>query len=367
MKIAVISDVTYRSCLPWDPNCLGYYGSESYHALLAHLLSKKGHEVHFYAAQGSSEIANFHPLKMMFGTSVHERTGNITALSLDNSKTEDLLEMDFVIDMTSNCIDIEDIRNYHEFKRYVCYRNGFAAWNGPRLQASKRHYITPSKQNKEIFNRNGFAADYIYYGIPDFYCPGEDDYYFRPFGVGGLRRKDYILFPHRPTPEKGTSILLRLAQELPTQDFVLAGHTPISEHSSALQALKKQAPGNIKFVDIPLEPEHHYYKRELYRGAKAVLSPFHPSMGYYEGFGLSSAEAVACGTPLIITDSQSTRELWIEYKDALYCDGYISFRNACQDAEQLDRLKPENKFSTEDFVNNYIKQADKYQLSLEVG
>ena len=52
-KIAVLSDVTYRASLPDDPNALGYYGSEQYHAVLAKALLERGHDVSFYAPSGS--------------------------------------------------------------------------------------------------------------------------------------------------------------------------------------------------------------------------------------------------------------------------------------------------------------------------
>ena len=316
----------------------------------------KGHEVHFYAGQGSTQIGNFHPMKLAFGTYTKEIHGSITALTLDDSKSADLLEMDFVIDMTANAVDVEIIRNYNDYRRYVCYRNGYAAFGAPRLPASKRHYVVPSKQNKMLFKQNQFDAEVVKYGISDFYCPGDEPYYWRPFQI--LKQKDYWLFPHRPTPEKGTSILLRLARELPSETFVVAGHTPIAEHQSALMELRRSSPPNIKFVDIPLEPQHHFYKRELYRHAKAILSPFDITR-YYEGFGLSSAEAVACGTPLLITDSASTQELWEDGVDSIFCDGFHSFKMAIQHFSTYD-LKPINKFSTEDYVNNYLKLAKEY-------
>ena len=279
---------------------------------------------------------------------------------------------DYVIDMTPNCRDIEYIRNYHGYDKYCCYRNGYAANNFPRLRPEYRHFVVPSEQNAQLFRQAGYSVlAVIHYGIPDFYCPGEDDEIFKGFTKNyGLNGKNYYIFPHRPTPEKGTEIILRLAKDFPQETFVIAGHTPITEHVMARTELQRivasQSLENVKFVDIPLNPRHHFFKRELYRRAKACLAPFiYPY--YKEGFGLSSAEAVACGTPLIITDSPSTRELWIENVDALICDGYQSFKLYIEHFSSYP-LAPTNKFSVQDYAKNYENLAKaKLGLDLELS
>ena len=183
-----------------------------------------------------------------------------------------------------------------------------------------------------------------------FTVDGRDEEYWRPFSM--LQDKGYYIFPHRPTPEKGTEIVLKLAKDFPQETFVFAGHTPIAEHVMARTQLQRivasQGLGNVKFVDIPLNPRHHFYKRELYRRAKACLAPFLYPV-YKEGFGLSSAESVACGTPLIITDSPSTRELWTENVDALICDSYQSFKLYIEHFSSYP-LAPSNKFSVDEYA-----------------
>lgn len=356
MRIAVLSDTTYRAALPDDPNCLGFYGSEQYHAVLANELSKR-HEVHFFAPSGSTEIGIFHPLELKFGDSrIHE---TLKETSLDGLDYRFLLDMDFVIDMTANCHNVEELFLFHGFERFCCYRNGYAANNVPRLPVDKRNFIVPSQQNADLFAQSGFPAkQVIHYGIPEFYSPGQDDEYFKVFAEKyRLTDKNYYIFPHRPTPEKGTDIVLQLAKDFPQETFVIAGHTPVPEHILAKTELVRRAASlrleNVKFVDIPLNPRHHYYKRELYRRAKAVLAPFiYPA--YKEGFGLSTMECLACGTPAIITDSPSTRELFIEAKDALICDGYKSFKMSVEFFDSYP-LSADNKFSVEEYAANYEK------------
>jgi glycosyltransferase involved in cell wall biosynthesis len=159
--------------------------------------------------------------------------------------------------------------------------------------------------------------------------------------------------------DKGTNIIVQLAKELPKITFVVAGFTPIQEHVSALMEMKKEARllENIIFVELPLNYKHHYYERELYRNAKAFMAPF-DSKNYWEGFGLSNACAVACRCPLIISDSESTRELWIEGKDCLIGDSYKSFKYLVEYFDNIGTgLKPENKFSIENYGKEYEKLA----------
>ena len=130
----------------------------------------------------------------------------------------------------------------------------------------------------------------------------------------------------------------------------------VQEHKSAVMDLKKQSTDlpNVKYVELPLNNMHHYYKRELMRHAKAILSPFNPHK-YLEGFGLANAEAVACGTPILITDSESSRELWIDEKDGLllpYDDRMYAFKMAIKHFNSYS-FDPKNKFTVEDCIKNY--------------
>lgn len=90
------------------------------------------------------------------------------------------------------------------------------------------------------------------------------------------------------------------------------------------------------------------------RHAKAILSPFNPRI-YYEGFGLANAEAVACGTPILISDSESSRELWIDEKDGLiipYDDRVWGFKQSIKNFNSYN-FEPKNKFTVEKCIENY--------------
>ena len=346
MKIAVISDCTYRSSTPDYENNLSFYGSEPYHAVIAKGLSEKGgHDIHWFAPSGSEPIGTFHPLMVYHGAYTDREILDNT--SMEGLKIDYLAKgFDFILDFSANAQNVEQVLFYYGFSNFGCFRNGYLAFNVPRLRLMDRKYIVPSYQNKRIFEQHNFRnVEVIYYGVPDFYCPPIKDLNERVavdgdrviplmfFIDNGLELKNYFLYPHRPTPEKGSLHILELAQQFPEETFVfMTTTTTYTEHQTALMGLKQKAVDikNVKFVELPLTNKHHFYKRELMRHAKAILSPFNPSV-YKEGFGLANAEAVACGTPILITDSESSRELWVDEKDGLilpYDDRMSAFRMA---------------------------------------
>lgn len=362
MKIAVISDTTYRACRPDYEHCLSFYGSEPAHAIIAKGLSDIGkHDVHFFAPHGSEDIGTFHPLLCYHG-GYHENE-ILDETSMENLKTDYLTQFDFILDFSAIARNVESVRNYHGFMNYGVFRNGYNGYTVPRLRLADRHYIVPSLQNKRIFEKHGFAGtECIYYGIPDFYSPGEDPNYINLFSSNGLETgKNYYLYPHRPTSEKGSAHILELAEYFPYETFVfMVSNNPVQQHKDAIFQLRKKVVEkglqNVKFVELPLTNKHHYYKRELMRHAKAVLSPFNPAI-YLEGFGLANAESVACGTPILISDSESSRELWIDEKDGLilpYDDRMSSFKMAIKHFNSYN-FDPKNKFTVQECINNYEK------------
>ena len=285
--------------------------------------------------------------------------------SLEGLKSDYLSTFDFVLDFSAVARNIEDLYNYHGFHNYGVFRNGYNGYTVPRLRLKDRHYIVPSDQNKRIFQSHGFTeTETLYYGIPEFYCPDvqSPEYYpfFNQYGIDHID-KQYFLYPHRPTADKGSDHIIQLARIFPQETFVfMVSNNPVQQHKSALQGLKKQSIDlnlpNVKYVELPLTNKHHYFKRELMRHAKAILSPFNPSV-YLEGFGLANAEAVACGTPLLISDSESSRELWVDGKDGLilpYDDRMTSFKMAIKHFGSYS-FDPTNKFPVSKCISNYEK------------
>lgn len=366
MKIAVINDTTYRACTPDYEHNLSFYGSEPAHAIIAKGLNDIGnHEVHWFAPFGSEPIGIYHPLFCYFGGYAENEI--LDEISMEGLTTEYFKDFDFILDFSAIARNIEYVRNFYGFKNYGVFRNGYTGYTVPRLRLKDRHYIVPSYQNKRVFEKHGFTDEDVsvcYYGIPDFYHPanGDGDPEFRAqiLDTNTLQIKNYFLYPHRPTPEKGSYHILELAKTFPNETFVfMVSNNPVTQHKEATIDLRRRTVAmglnNVKFVELPLTNKHHYFKRELMRHAKAILSPFNPQI-YLEGFGLANAEAVACGTPLLITDSESSRELWIDEKDGLiipYDDRLWGFKTAIKHFNSYT-FEPVNKFSVKESINSYL-------------
>jgi len=130
---------------------------------------------------------------------------------------------------------------------------------------------------------------------------------FRPLPVADLQalkaRHDlperFILFVSTIEPRKNLDTLLDAWAALPARpDVVIAGawgwrHEPIREHIERLGE-------GIRFLGLVPPPE----LPALYNLATVLAHPAH-----YEGFGLTPLEAMACGTPVIASDSSSLPEV----------------------------------------------------------
>ena len=315
-------------------------------------------------------------MEMTFGNAVMHET--ISQYALDGSKTEDLMDCDGIIDMTASVSNIEQLywfRDGKDFSRemppYVCYRNGYNAFAAPRIHLQMRHYTVPSLQNMRIFNANGHDATCVYYGCPPMYKKGDNPEFWKYFEEEfGLKKKEYFLFPHRPTADKGIDMVKQLASRFPNETFVLSAATPIAEHQAGLTKLLQEASTlhmeNIKYCPIPMNPMHHYYKRELMRHAKAGLTCFDPSR-YIEGFNLTNMEFVANGTPIIVTDSESSRELWVHGKDAIIVPYHLESFSAAIEKFSTYSFNCHNNYTTENYAKNYLNLLlNKYANSPQV-
>lgn len=343
-----------------------YNTDKPYHAVVAQGLADRGHTIHWVAPQGSQPIGIYHSTLCFHGSYIENEIleeVSLEGLNLDFFENE---KIDFVFDFTAVARNVEDLKNYKGFNNYGVFRNGYTGYNVPRLRLKDRHYIVPSYANKRIFESHGFPDVYVaYYGIPEFYNTGKDEEYFQLLVQHSLQPKEYFLYPHRGTNEKGSFHVLQLAQHFPQETFVfMVSNNPVPQHQDALLNLKRQVVSlqlnNVKFVELPLTNKHHYFKRELYRHAKAILSPFNPYI-YKEGFGLTNAEAVACGTPILITDSESSRELWIDEVDGLilpYDDRLSSFKMAIRHFDSYS-FAPKNRYTVQDCIQNYEKFINK--------
>jgi glycosyltransferase involved in cell wall biosynthesis len=113
-----------------------------------------------------------------------------------------------------------------------------------------------------------------------------------------LQNRDFILFLARVHEKKGIDLLLRAfsasKQELPDRALVIAG--PGDETTVNNLQILASSLGIARDV-IWAGPLYGAAKWDLLRSAEAYILPSHQ-----ENFGISVVEALACGTPVLISD-----------------------------------------------------------------
>lgn len=126
--------------------------------------------------------------------------------------------------------------------------------------------------------------------------------------------KPYLLFLSRIHPKKGVDILIKAYQKLKNKHFdapklIIAGPGLDTEYGKAIQKLASNDsdiifPGMLKGAE----------KWGAIYGAEAFILPSHQ-----ENFGISVVEAMACGTPVVISDQVNIWSEIIKGKGGIVC------------------------------------------------
>jgi glycosyltransferase involved in cell wall biosynthesis len=104
-------------------------------------------------------------------------------------------------------------------------------------------------------------------------------------------------------------------------------------------------------------------RNELMKNALALLHP----INFAEPFGLSVAEAMLCGTPVIAFNRGSMSELIIHRKTGFLMNNVAEAAEAVADISMLDRWAcrqwSKEQFSLEKMVSEYIKLYDRVLIN----
>jgi glycosyltransferase involved in cell wall biosynthesis len=132
-------------------------------------------------------------------------------------------------------------------------------------------------------------------------------------GTVSVDREPMVLFVGRRTASKRLDVLYKAMktvwQELPEVLLVLAGSPP---GVGADPAIWFAADQRVRIVNTPNETE----KDQLLAAARVVVSP-----SLTESFGITTLEAWAQGTPVVVTDSPVNRSVVRDEVDGLVADG----------------------------------------------
>ncbi len=205
-----------------------------------------------------------------------------------------------------------------DFDILHCQMAGPWGWILPEMVRHSRLVITcqggdvyPKKAKSKIVTKavlksadmvacvSKWMRDYVerWYGVKGVYIPNGVDKQFKPLRV--RKRKNMVLCVGRIIERKGVIELLHAAKKLPEHNFYFAGKGYLSD--------KINLP-NTKY----LGPVSHGRLPTLYNEATIVVFPT-----YWEGLPLAGVEAMACGCPIIATDTRGFSELIEDGKTGL--------------------------------------------------
>lgn len=191
--------------------------------------------------------------------------------------------------------------------------------------------ISNSDRSKEL---NYIAT--IYHGID------KENFSFQPIP------KDYLLFFGRIHPEKGTIDAIEVAKKL-KKKIILAGL--IQDHQYFNEKIKP----HINDDDVVYVGNAGPAQRnELLRNAEALLHLIH----FNEPFGLSVAEAMMCGTPVIAYNRGSMPELIQDGTVGFLISNIEEAVEAVQQVRKINRVDCHqwamDKFSSGKMARDYI-------------
>jgi glycosyltransferase involved in cell wall biosynthesis len=332
MKIAVIS--TYlASCPPLA------YGGESFFWGIAKTLGEQGHEVHLFAPGGSETPPNGYlhliPSLKAIDFALEEE--------MEIRYHDIFMEMDIIHDCSCDHIAAERLQFLHGKKNLINTINGstYPPYFNRFVPRSPFNVVTGSKIWQKTAKEAGMNSEMVYWGIDtDFYTPGGD-------------KGDYFLWLARFHPTKGLDLALDLAEILGFP-LKVAGSTYFADHAAYAQEYMKRIDKipNVEYVELPMDSTHHTAKRELYRGARALIYP----VNYFECFGMVVVEAMACGTPVLALPNGAMPEIIIDGETGFLCNTKHDFTKAIMETIP-DYEKKVNYHNGFNFSKNCRQQA----------
>jgi glycosyltransferase involved in cell wall biosynthesis len=159
--------------------------------------------------------------------------------------------------------------------------------------------------------------------------------------------EDYLVFFGRIHPDKGTAEAIQIALKAKKR-LIIAGIVQDSEYFR--EKVEPFLKDNIEFIGSA-GPEK---RNELLRNSIALLHP----ISFEEPFGLSVAEAMLCGTPVIAFNKGSMPELIADAKTGFLVNTVEGAVEAVENLKQIDRQTCRDwameKFSQKKMVEDYI-------------
>lgn len=167
----------------------------------------------------------------------------------------------------------------------------------------------------------------------------------------GDRPGDDLVCIGRMSPDKGIGQAIDVAERTGRR-LVLAGIVP-TENTDYFDTVVRPRlrPGRVEFIG----PVGHAEKGPLLAGAFAFLH----LVTYHEAFGLTMAESLACGTPVIGTRRGSVPEVVVDGVTGAVVDDLDAAVAAVERVEGLDRAEcrrdAQERFSVTGMTRGYVQ------------
>jgi len=169
------------------------------------------------------------------------------------------------------------------------------------LYKKARLVLTTTKRNAEILNSAGITSEVVPLWADEFFKPNKDLYRKKSFILSACVVDNFHTY-------KNYSKISRLGKVLENNFDSRIKLVHVGLHDFDLPHVT-----HVGIVD-------RCSLRQLYSDAMALILP---SIGPYEGFGLVAAEALACGTPVLVSDGCGISE----FLDDCFVSSLSDFEN----------------------------------------
>jgi glycosyltransferase involved in cell wall biosynthesis len=350
MRISLLAPTTY----PTPPNT---YGGESFIYQLAVGLHELGHKVILYAAKNNDIDYPFQLNQLPW---THGQVSWVAEGQAWDYYKNDIMNSDVILDLSHGKQISERLHNFKIKKEVANYMIG----NWYLHPFPTYNIIVNSKKQLEdgIAGRTGFeGTPWEVKGSSNGKIPETSKY--APLGIDtdfykfDENKEDYFLWLARFHPHKNPMIAIRLAKETGINLILSGDRLSHPEHYRHWEECMNQIKGcdNIKYIELPQDNTHQSAKMKLMQKAKCYLFP----VQFHESFGLTTVEALSCGTPIIANAMGALPEIIKHGETGFLCNDYQHMKTFVNSIDEICprdcRKDIEKRFSREAMSKRFEK------------
>lgn len=226
----------------------------------------------------------------------------------------------------------------------ICHtHHGHLDWNPANIPPSIKNInlIGISEFMAKTYRAMGHGARFVYNGI--------DTAKYKPFGG---EKENRFVFVGRISKLKLPHIAIDLAIDTKIPIDIVGGSFVAPDEVQYIEYIKRRCSQSGGLATLHLDLPHDK-KIEIIGKAKAMIMP----SNFNEPFGLTSVEAMACGTPVISTNDGALGELIISGETGFVCNDYREMRDAASKVADISVdacIARARVFSRENMAKNYL-------------